>query len=58
MTFGFFSWDPYGDGSPLQPSREIDIDVDVEDGRSGNPGDSNNAQFVVQPYSTPGNLSP
>lgn len=51
-TFAFFSWDPHGDGAPPNVTRELDI----EDGRWGNPADPTNAQFVVQPYTTPGNL--
>jgi hypothetical protein len=51
VTFGFFTWDPYGDGAATNPSRELDI----EDGRWGDPEDPTNAQFVVQPFGTPGN---
>jgi CSLREA domain-containing protein len=53
MTFGAFTWDPYGDDeSGASQHREIDF----EDGRWGNASDPTNAQTVVQPFDTPGNL--
>lgn len=54
VTFGAFTWDPYGDEEkvPNGPFREIDF----EDSRWGLAGDSENAQEVVQPFSVTGNL--
>jgi CSLREA domain-containing protein len=53
VTFGAFTWDPYGDDeSGASQHREIDF----EDGRWGNASDPTNAQTVVQPFDTPGNL--
>jgi hypothetical protein len=52
VTFGAFSWDLWGDGTAPSAHREID----VEDGRWGNAADTDAAQFVVQPFGTPGNL--
>jgi len=53
VTFGIFSWAPHGDDDsvPAEPNREIDF----EDSRWGNPL-ATNAQWVVQPYTIPGNL--
>jgi hypothetical protein len=47
-VLGLFTWDD------LAPPyyREIDFEF----ARWGNPADVNNAQYVVQPYGTPGNL--
>ncbi|MDA1015478.1 MAG: GEVED domain-containing protein, partial [Planctomycetota bacterium] len=53
VVFGMFTWDPYGDDeSGADPHREIDF----EDSRWGNASDVTNAQTVVQPFGTPGNL--
>lgn len=54
VTFGIFTWDPYGDDDsiPTWPSREIDF----EDRRGDDPLDPHNAQMVVQPYAVTGNL--
>ena len=53
ITFGAFTWDPFGDDvSGAAPHREIDI----EQSRWGNTLDPTNSQFVVQPYHTTGNL--
>jgi hypothetical protein len=54
LTFGAFTWDPYGDDAsvPGWPNREIDF----EDSRWGNPSDSTSAQEVVQPYTVAGNV--
>ena len=54
LTFGAFTWDPYGDEEsvPGDAHREIDF----EDGRWGDAGDPTNAQFVVQPWNAPDNL--
>jgi hypothetical protein len=54
VTFGIFSWDPYGDddGVPGAGNREIDF----EDSRWGDPFDPTNAQWVVQPHTLSGNL--
>ncbi|MBK8976869.1 MAG: hypothetical protein IPM29_13200 [Planctomycetes bacterium] len=54
LTFGAFTWDPYGDDPtiPRWPNREIDF----EDSRWGQPGDPTTSQVVVQPYDVPGNL--
>ena len=54
ITFGAFTWDPYGDDDsvPAWPYREIDF----EDSRWGNAGDPTNSQMVVQPYTVAGNL--
>jgi hypothetical protein len=45
---GFFTWDT---GAPPN-YRELDFELS----RWCDPGDSTNAQYVVQPFSTPGNL--
>ncbi|HEY2084159.1 MAG TPA: hypothetical protein VGI88_15355, partial [Verrucomicrobiae bacterium] len=42
VTLGMFTWSD----DPTFTDREID----VEGGRCGNPGDTDNAQFVVQPF--------
>lgn len=47
ITFGGFSWTDADAGT-----REVDM---LEIGKFGNGGDPNNAQYVVQPYTTPGN---
>jgi hypothetical protein len=47
VVFGAFSW-----AEAERISREVDM---LELGRFGNAGDPNNAQYVVQPYTTPGN---
>lgn len=54
VTFGMFTWDSYGDDEtvPGEANREIDF----EDSRWTNAGDPTNAQMVVQPYTTSGNL--
>src|SRR5262249_40308907 len=53
VTFGAFTWDPYGDDeSGADPHREIDF----EDSRWGNASDPTNAQEVVQPFGVAGNL--
>ncbi len=48
VVAGMFTWEA---GLPL-PNRELDFEF----ARWSKPGDRNNAQFVIQPYSTPGNL--
>lgn len=54
VAFGGFTWDPHGDETdiPGWPFREID----TESARWGDAGDPTNAQFVVQPFTVPGNL--
>jgi hypothetical protein len=52
VTFGAFTWDPFGGGAASWPWREIDI----EDGRWGNASDTASTQFVVQPWYPAGNL--
>ncbi|MGE0145496.1 MAG: hypothetical protein AB7T19_19580 [Planctomycetota bacterium] len=54
LTFGAFTWDPYGDDVtiPAAPHREIDF----EDSRWGQASDTTTSQVVVQPYQVPGNL--
>jgi len=53
VTFGFYTWDPYGgETNGAAANREIDF----EDGRWGNPSDPTNAQMVIQPWNTAGNL--
>lgn len=54
ITVGLFTWDNHGDwaAQPAWPYREIDFEYS----RWGWAGDPANAQFVVQPYTTPGNL--
>jgi hypothetical protein len=47
VVFGAFSW-----ADAERNSREVDM---LELGRFGNANDPNNAQNVVQPYTTPGN---
>jgi hypothetical protein len=49
VTLGLFTWDD----SPAYNHREIDIEF----ARWGNAGDPTNAQYVVQPYGLPGNLT-
>lgn len=49
MVLGLFTWD---NEAPAENYREIDIEY----GRWGNPNNPCNAQFVVQPWDTPGNL--
>lgn len=49
MVAGLFTWDPT---SPGQNYREFDFEFS----RWGDSGDPTNAQFVVQPFATPGNL--
>lgn len=49
MVAGLFTWDG---GAPQYHYRELDFEFS----RWGNPLDPTNAQFVVQPYATPGNL--
>jgi len=52
VTFGAYTWDPYGDDeSGASPAREIDF----EDARWGEAGDPTNAQMVVQPHGIAGN---
>lgn len=53
LTFGAFTWDPFGDDAtiPAWPNREIDF----EDGRWGNASDPNSSQVVVQPFQVAGN---
>ncbi len=55
LTFGAFTWDPYGDDTtiPEWPYREIDF----EDSRWGNPASLTNSQCVVQPFTNAGALS-
>lgn len=54
VTFGAFTWDPYGDDvSGADPHREIDL---FEDSRWGNASDPTNSQEVVQPFNVAGNL--
>lgn len=45
---GLFTWDD----DPTDAHREIDLEF----ARWGDAGDPTNAQFVIQPYETPGNL--
>lgn len=53
VTFGAFTWDAYGnETSGASANREIDF----EDGRWGKAAETTNAQEVVQPYTTAGNL--
>jgi hypothetical protein len=53
VTLGLFTWDAYGDEeSGASPHREIDFEI----ARWGHAADSTNAQMVVQPFQTPGNL--
>jgi hypothetical protein len=47
-VLGLFTWND----DPAYDHREIDVEV----ARWGNAADPTNAQFVVQPYDTPGNL--
>lgn len=47
VVLGLFTWND----DPAYNHREIDIEY----ARWGNASDPNNAQYVVQPYSTPGN---
>jgi hypothetical protein len=49
LTFGAFTWDPFGRDNRIAawPYREIDF----EDSRWGNANDPNNSQSVVQPFS-------
>ena len=49
ITLGLFTWSD----TPAYAHREIDIEC----GKWGKADDTNNAQFVVQPYQTPGRLS-
>ncbi|MCP5094957.1 MAG: hypothetical protein GY943_05330 [Chloroflexi bacterium] len=49
MILGLFTWD---NDAPAEHYREID----VEYARWGNLADPTNAQFVIQPWDTPGNL--
>jgi hypothetical protein len=48
VVFGLFTWSD----DPAYTHREIDIEC----GRWGNPGDVNNAQYVVQPWDRPNHL--
>jgi hypothetical protein len=48
VVLGLFTWSD----DPVYADRELDIECS----RWGNVGDSNNAQFVVQPYDTAGHL--
>ena len=48
MVAGFFTWDAYA----IAPYREIDFEYS----RWGDPEDTTNGQFVIQPYDTPGHL--
>lgn len=48
VVVGMFTWS----NDPAFNHREIDVELS----RFGNPNDLNNAQFVVQPYLTPGNV--
>jgi hypothetical protein len=48
VVLGLFTWND----DPAFNHREIDIEFS----RWGNPSDPTNAQYVVQPYDTPGNL--
>jgi hypothetical protein len=48
ITLGLFTWSD----APAYAHREIDIEC----GKWGKAADTNNAQFVVQPYQTPGRL--
>ena len=53
VTFGAFTWDPYGgETNGASTNREIDF----EDTRWGNASDPTNAQTVVQPSGVAGNL--
>ena len=56
-TLGLFVWDEHGDAEHY-PHRDTEADnreIDLEHGRWGRPADSNNAQWVVMPYTVPGN---
>ena len=48
VVLGLFTWS----NDTAFANREIDVELS----RFGNPNDTNNAQFVVQPFETPGNL--
>ncbi len=48
MVLGLFTWDTFAPPN----YREIDFEFS----RWGNPSDVDNAQFVVQPYTTPSNI--
>jgi hypothetical protein len=54
LVFGFFTWDPYGGDPklPAAPNREID----VEDSRWRDPGETTTSQSVIQPWWVSGNL--
>lgn len=49
VVFGLFTWDS------VAPSDQHSREIDVEFSRWGNPGNPNNAEYVVQPWDTPGN---
>ena len=53
-VFGGFTWDPLGGDTtfPTWPNREADIEVS----RFGNASDTQDAQFVLQPYQLAGHL--
>jgi hypothetical protein len=48
VVVGLYTWND----APAFANREIDVEL----GRFGNANDTNNAQFVVQPFETSGNL--
>jgi uncharacterized protein (TIGR03437 family) len=50
VTFGMFTWDG-------QAGDQYNREWDIEFGRWGDAGNSSNAQYVVQPYNGPGNLT-
>ena len=47
VVWGLFTWSP----DPIYSHRELDAEMS----KFGNADDTNNAQFVVQPYTVPGN---
>lgn len=54
LTFGAFTWDPYGDETMVPNS--LHREIDFEDSRWGQPGIATTSQVVVQPYDVGGNL--
>lgn len=54
LTFGAFTWDPYGDETTVPGSAHREIDF--EDSRWGRPAEPTTSQVVVQPYHVAGNL--
>jgi hypothetical protein len=54
LTFGAFTWDPYGDETTVP--RSLHREIDFEDSRWGSTTDPTTSQVVVQPWDIPGNL--